>query len=730
MIAMSEAIKKLWNFIRDLFGFRINSKYVKNYLNDANVKSSIYMSSIIIILEIWMIVRQTKKYIIPALTNSDSSIWQVVSNPVHLVFYYVSLYLLFIMCATSMLVFAINHMKKKQSDKGMTVNIIFGIICVLWTILLIPENKTGSTVNVVTTIALYCSMPIFGLSIIGYSLYRKKYEKKSTALSVIVISCFALVCLVFGVKVGYSDFAHSPTLNKDGTINIEKIKMITCFLTMVIFVACLLIWKPYISILLLTSVFVGFLYLLKSYPGRTLIEADEINYNTFLISLTMISIAIYQQRIAEAKKDEELIHDAVYDHSIDVHNIRYFSKKITTDVDTLEDKIYLFIDLTNFKIINEQYGFEAGDQFLKNFATDVQEAFKGDLVARQSDDHFVVLTSVSDFQEKIDNLEQDVNKLANGLFINLKVGGYRPLNDDSPERAIDKARYAANMIKKKYGVKYLEYDAELNERFTKRQYIVNHIDEAIEKGYIVPYYQPVVWSKNEQLCGAEALARWVDPIYGFLSPAEFIPVLEETRLIHKLDAGIVEAVCRNMAKARQQKKPIVPVSVNFSRLDFDLMDVEKVLDTNLEKYGIEKEFIHVEVTESALADDTDFLNTVIANLKKKGYAIWLDDFGSGYSSLNVLKDFNFDVIKIDMKFLTNFDTNKKSRDVLDCIIQLANKLGMKTLSEGVETKEEADFLESIGCGRLQGYLFGKPYPLKEFEKKINKGELKVAKKIL
>ncbi len=276
----------------------------------------------------------------------------------------------------------------------------------------------------------------------------------------------------------------------------------------------------------------------------------------------------------------------------------------------------------------------------------------------------------------------------------------------------------------------MQYDDNLDNAFNKRQYIVNHIDEAVDKGWIRAFYQPVVWSGDHKLCGVEALARWIDPKYGFLSPADFIPVLEETRLIHKLDKCIINCVCKNMRDAINKGRQIVPVSLNVSRLDFELMDVISILNETTNKYNIDKKFIHVEITESALADNVNFLNTKIKELQSLGYPIWLDDFGSGYSSLNVLKDFTFDVIKIDMRFLTNFDTNEKSKDILDCIINLANRLGMKTLTEGVETKAESDFLAKIGCGRLQGYLFGKPYSLEDLDKKIDDKELIISENLL
>ena len=729
-------LNKAWNFVRDMFGFRKNSKYVRAYLTDANVKSSIYMSFIVILLEIWMIIRQCNEYVIPNWTTPDKYSY---SSSFALLFGMTSLYFLFIMCSVAMMFFAIVHYKKIDTKGTFITNIVLGSLCIVWTFIVFAEVGVGNIsfetngdsrkiVSLVSNLLLYFSMPLLGASIIGNTVYKRIRGRNSTLLTVLVTICFALICLLFGIKVGYSDYTSG-----------SKPKMIICFLTMVVFVACLLIWKPYISIVMLSGIFAVFLIMLKGFNPDNAIEGrriwqegDEINYITFLISLTMITISIYQQRVTEAKKDEKLIHDAMYDHLADIHNVKYLSDKIKAQAliepNFYDDKIYLFINIANFRIYNDQKGFEAGDLFLIRMSRFVKETFGSDYSARQSDDHFIVFTSVVGLTTKLERLKALVDGASEGLFIRLKVGGYRPKPEDHASRSIDKARYACGMIKRKQEVYYSEYTDEMDDKFKKRQYIVNHLEEAIESGWIRAYYQPVVWSDTKEVCGAEALARWIDPTYGFLSPGDFIPVLEEARLIHKLDECIINFVCSKMRKAFDEGRHIVPISINFSRLDFELMDVVEVLEAARKKYNIDREYIHVEVTESALSSNVDYLHKTIGKLKELGYAIWLDDFGSGYSSLNVLKDFDFDVIKIDMTFLSNFHENEKSRYVLDCIIQLAEKLKMKTLTEGVETVEEADYLESIGCGKLQGYLFGKPFDLDSFEDKIYKKDLPVSNK--
>ncbi|WP_303105210.1 EAL domain-containing protein [uncultured Mitsuokella sp.] len=242
-----------------------------------------------------------------------------------------------------------------------------------------------------------------------------------------------------------------------------------------------------------------------------------------------------------------------------------------------------------------------------------------------------------------------------------------------------------------------------------RDYVVNHIDEAIEKHWIQIYYQPVIRTLTGNLCGFEALARWIDQHIGFLAPISFIPALEQTRQIYKLDHFILQEICRTAHQRLEKDEPVLPVSFNLSRLDFTLMDVFQAIEDTVAAYDLPRDLIHIEVTESAIARDPGPIRQTMDRLRAAGYEVWLDDFGSGYSSLNILKDCTVDLIKLDMGFLRNF--TDKSRQIITSTIDMAKRLGIKTLTEGVETQEQADFLASIGCGRLQGYFFGKPQPL-------------------
>ena len=660
---------------------------------------------------------------------------------------YTSKYWLFLLIGLGITHFCQYQKYKTLSKKQFLKLIIIGSACVLYTAVLSLETftkvseKAGITqimANIMNAmlISVYVLLFVIGVTIITYALVKYRKQKSIILLEHVAITAFSLVCLAFGVYVSYSDFWAE--------------KEIICFLTMVIYVGCLLIYRPFVTVLILGASFLGFYRVLLTFQGGLsfkpqdteisgklykIISGDSVNYVTFFISLSTICFAIYHGRLSEAKKAKALEKSATEDELTGMYNYNYFAELAREQVKglagDLHENVFLFLDVHNFKAFNDQRGFEEGDKFLASLGGYISEVFRDSLCARQADDHFVVLTKIRDLIERLNKINKYVHAYDEEIMLGINCGAYHLTNhQEDPRRAIDRARYAAHLIKNRFQTIYSEYDKTMSEAYHKRLYVVNNIDNAVKNGWIVPFYQPVVWSDSKELCGCEALARWMDPTYGQLYPNEFIPVLEEYRLIHKLDRSIMESVCRDMRAALDAGKQVVPVSLNFSRLDFELMDAVGELESIVAKYRISKELIHVEVTESALSDDFLNLNTSMNRIKELGYALWLDDFGSGYSSLNVLKDYQFDVIKIDMRFLSNLERSEKARTVLDCIVQMANRINMLALTEGVETAAQAEFLNRIGCARLQGYLFGKPIPKDNLYARIDKGELVVSNKQL
>ena len=334
--------------------------------------------------------------------------------------------------------------------------------------------------------------------------------------------------------------------------------------------------------------------------------------------------------------------------------------------------------------------------------------------------------------EKVDKAAEMLLERTPVVKVGLNVGACLLLESlYEPQVGVEKARYACTEIKNTHKKeRIIFFDKRMHDDTTKAQYVATHIDEAIENGYIKAYFQPVVWSKGRELCGVEALARWIDPKYGFLSPGVFVPVLESSSLIYKLDTEILRIVCEKIRYNLDNKLPVLPVSINFSRADFGVMKIVKVINEITEKYQVPHNLIHVEITESALTKKKDLLKETMSDLHKNGYAVWLDDFGSGYSSLNALKDYEFDVLKLDMDFIRGFHGTNKEKALISSVVNMAEEIGMKTLCEGVETMEQAEFLESAHCGRLQGYLYGKPLSYDELIGKIKAGEYKLSKDVI
>ena len=322
--------------------------------------------------------------------------------------------------------------------------------------------------------------------------------------------------------------------------------------------------------------------------------------------------------------------------------------------------------------------------------------------------------------EKMEEFREAVHNYEKGLKMKIKAGIYRAKgNEDDPVIMVDRAKMACDDIIRVYDRDNNFYTEELDKRNELRQYVIDNFENAFKQRYFKVYYQKEVRSITRKVCGYEALARWLDPKYGIISPAVFIEVLESVHLIHRLDIYMIDQVCCDLRDDIDSGYEVEPISVNLSRLDFELCDIMSEIDKCRERYDIPKKLLHIEVTESAIAAGSDFLGKHIKKFRDAGYEVWMDDFGAGYSSFNNLKDYDFDVVKIDMGFLREFETNQKSRIILASIVHMAKELGIHTLAEGVETEEQYEFLLKIGCEKMQGYLFGKPKPVSEFVRNVD-----------
>ncbi len=371
----------------------------------------------------------------------------------------------------------------------------------------------------------------------------------------------------------------------------------------------------------------------------------------------------------------------------------------------------VYLNIENFRLYNMKYGFEQGDILLQEVADSLRYVFEGDLISRFGEDHFVILTKREGVAKRIGEIRLRTRSSEINMYVEIKAGIAVLRKTDTDIAVVcDQAQLACNDVKGRYDMNCRFYDNALNQKIHLRQYIAEHLEEAIQNEYLKVYYQPIVRVMTGMVCDCEALVRWQDPTMGLIPPNQFIFILEECHLIHRLDCFVVDRVCRDIRYALDHEMPFAPVSINLSRMDFSLLDMVEFIEEKVSKYRVPKSMLHIELTESTLIEQTEDLRLQIQRLRNSGYQAWMDDFGSGYSSLNVLKEYNFDVMKVDMTFLQDFGINKRSRKMITTIIHLAKDLGIQSLVEGVEIVEQYEFLKTIGCEKVQGFYFAQPTP--------------------
>jgi EAL domain-containing protein (putative c-di-GMP-specific phosphodiesterase class I) len=283
---------------------------------------------------------------------------------------------------------------------------------------------------------------------------------------------------------------------------------------------------------------------------------------------------------------------------------------------------------------------------------------------------------------------------------------------------LDKANLAAKEIKGNYLSGYAYYTEEMGRRLLIEQELINDMNEALETGQFIVYIQPKYRLDSEEPSGAEALVRWKHPEKGLISPGIFIPVFERNGFIVKLDFYVWELVCKELSQWIHEGYDPMPVSVNVSRVNLYSADLVDTLCALTEKYGVPNGMLNLEITESVYTKNPDIMREMIKKLRSRGFVVMMDDFGSGYSSLNMLKDIEVDVLKIDVKFLSDTRNELRSRSIISSIISMAKRISLMTVAEGVEKKEQAEFLSLVGCDFAQGYYYSKPMPCDEYEKNI------------
>ncbi len=432
---------------------------------------------------------------------------------------------------------------------------------------------------------------------------------------------------------------------------------------------------------------------------------------------------VFQDCTKELEQLNQERYLAAHDSLTGLYNKEYFIEKAEQYISYYPNKELLIIctDIHEFKMINDFFGTSTGDQLLISFASMLKEHLKDAvLYGRLANDVFGILIAKDKYNEiEFANNAQKafdtcIDKQHSFPTINY-IGVYEIKDRSIPVSVMcDRARMAINSIKGDYHKRVAHYNSKMRDTIMYEQQLIQELDQALSSGQIQMYLQPQM-STEGQMLGAEALVRWQHPERGMIMPGDFIPLFERNGLISEIDCHIWELACQQLKKWKEEGNDHLYISVNISSRDFYFMDIFKILTDLISKYEISPQNLKLEITETAVALDFDRQLELIDRLRDYGFTVEMDDFGSGYSSLNMLKDIHVDILKIDMVFLKKSKDEERSKKILQMIINLSKQLGMPVISEGVETREQVQYLSQIGCDMFQGYYFAKPMDVLSFE---------------
>ena len=427
-----------------------------------------------------------------------------------------------------------------------------------------------------------------------------------------------------------------------------------------------------------------------------------------------------------ALHEQSILRESRYDALTGLPNLAYFFELAEAGKTAISRNgghtVLLYSDLNGMKYYNHRHGFAEGDKLLHAFTGLLVRTFSNENCCHIGADRFAVFTAEKGIEEVLEAFFREAEQINGGNSLPVRVGIYTTAMEDVPaSTAYDRAKIACDVLRKSDTSAFNYYSADMAESIRRRQYIQNNIDRAIEEKWITVYYQPIIRAVSGRVCDEEALARWIDPEEGFLSPAEFIPYLEDSGLIYKLDLYMLEQVLEKIRAQRQEGLHVVPHSINLSRSDFDSCDIAGEICRRVDAAGIPHELITIEITESIIGSDPDYMKQQVERFRSFGFPVWMDDFGSGYSSLDVLQTITFDLIKFDMSFMRKLDQGENARIILTELMKMATALGVDTVCEGVETGEQARFLQEIGCSKLQGFYFCRPIPYEQILERYQKG---------
>ena len=407
------------------------------------------------------------------------------------------------------------------------------------------------------------------------------------------------------------------------------------------------------------------------------------------------------------------------------NNWLYFEKKGNKLLNSRfkpNDYAVVHLKMRKFRSFCTCFGVEEGNVLVEQlYNVLINRIDSKELLAYKDNASFcMLLTYIDDQQlnERIEALTVSLNEVLPNMKLYFAVGIYKVDTEDSDiEQLYSNSVLACDMLGDEAENKIVFYDVEMNKRRLWERKVEDDMDAALINHEFKVYLQPKISTSEEVLAGAEALVRWIHPTEGFIPPNKFIPIFERNGFILKLDDYMLEEIAKQQAQWIEQGQNIVPISVNISRAHFAKEGLAEHISGIVDKYNVPHEFIELELTESAFFDDKEILINTVKKLRESGFIVSMDDFGAGYSSLNSLKELQLDVLKLDADFFRGVDSVERGMLIVSEIIDLAKKLNMKIVAEGIESREQVDFLAEQECDLIQGYFFAKPMPISEFEEK-------------
>ncbi|MGN0995385.1 MAG: EAL domain-containing protein [Candidatus Ventricola sp.] len=423
------------------------------------------------------------------------------------------------------------------------------------------------------------------------------------------------------------------------------------------------------------------------------------------------------------RENAAMVNQFMYDRLTGLFSKEYFYERVRRQLKENPDKEYTIIcsNIENFKLYNDTFGMAAGDLLLQQIA-EIAQAMVGKtgFCGRLSADRFLSLqqrdqeiADRSRFGSPNPMLSPQMKKIV------MRWGIYEVIDRTIPvEQMCDRALLAADSIKGQYNQYFAVYDDKLRSRLLREKAITDVMETALSEGQFVVYYQPKYSLRDGCMAGAEALVRWIHPEWGFMSPGEFIPLFEKNGFIPRVDQYVWEQVCAQLREWKDKGYPLLPVSVNVSRSDVYQAHLEEKLLSVARKHGVDPKYLHLEITESAYAENPNQVVGMVDKLRSQGFVIEMDDFGSGYSSLNMFSQMSLDVLKLDMSFVRSQIEKCGDRSILGDIIAMAHRLRLSVVAEGVETREQMERLRAVDCDYIQGYYYARPMPAQEFEQML------------